>query len=342
MIEIIKSAALNTVQDTGRSGFRHMGVSVSGAMDPLALRAGNILLGNDENAACLEIQIFPFSVRFLTDTSIAITGADCRARLDDRDLPPWWGCSVKKGQQLTLQFPRGGARSYLCVAGGIDVPQVMGSRSTALRGSFGGYKGRALETGDRLPVGLSSAAALPAAGIGIEPPTVAMAHAFPVSSDGVVQLRAIPAGEYALFAADHARFWQQRWQVSRQSNRTGYRLSGEPIFPAETIEMRSYGLVPGIVQVPPAGEPIIQLSDANTAGGYPKIAGVIEEDLWRLGQIQPGQWLQLVKSEAGEAIVVAKEIERWLTKVRQSCSALSGCAVKGISMTACRSPLTAC
>lgn len=319
MIEIIKSAALNTVQDTGRSGFRHMGVSVSGAMDPLALRAGNILLGNDESAACLEVQIFPFSVRFLADTSIAITGADCRARLDDVDLPPWWGCPVKKGQQLTLQFPRSGARSYLCVAGGIDVPQVMGSRSTALRGGFGGFKGRSLEPGDRLPVGISSAPPLPAEGIGIEPPTVAMAQVFPVSSSGVVQLRAIPAGEYALFAADGARFWQQRWQVSRQSNRTGYRLSGEPIFPAETIEMRSYGLVPGIVQVPPAGEPIIQLSDANTAGGYPKIAGVIEEDLWRLGQVQPGQFIQLKESSAQEAIYVAGEIDRWLMRLKQSC-----------------------
>lgn len=319
MIEIIKSAALNTVQDTGRSRFRHMGVSVSGAMDPLALRAGNILLGNDENAACLEIQIFPFSVRFLTDTSIAITGADCRARLDDMDLPPWWGCPVKKGQQLTLQFPRSGARSYLCVAGGIDVPEVMGSRSTALRGSFGGYQGRSLEKGDRLPVGISSAPPLPAGGIGIEPPAVALAEAFPTGSDGVVQLRAIPAGEYSLFSDDHARFWQQRWQVSRQSNRTGYRLSGDPIFPAETIEMRSYGLVPGIVQVPPAGEPIIQLSDANTAGGYPKIAGVIEEDLWRLGQVQPGQFIQLVESNAREAIYLAGEINRWLMRLKQSC-----------------------
>ncbi|MCU5772120.1 biotin-dependent carboxyltransferase family protein [Erwiniaceae bacterium BAC15a-03b] len=319
MIEIIKTGALNTVQDLGRSGFRHMGVSVSGVMDPLALRAGNILLGNDENAACLEIQLFPFRVRFLADTSIALTGADCRAKLDGEALPPWWGCAVKQGQELELNFPRHGARSYLCVAGGIDVPLVMGSRSTALRGSFGGHEGRWLQKGDRLPLGETQALPLPASGMGIEPPAVAMAAAFPCNADGVIQLRAIPSGEYELFAADHARFWQQQWQISNQSNRTGYRLSGEPILPSKVVEMRSYGLVPGIVQVPPAGEPIIQLSDANTAGGYPKMAGIIEEDLWRLGQVQPGQYIQLIKSDAREAISVAAEIQRWLTRLRDSC-----------------------
>ncbi|HHT5685854.1 TPA: biotin-dependent carboxyltransferase family protein, partial [Raoultella planticola] len=134
MIEIEQSASLNTIQDLGRPAWRHLGVSVSGAMDPLALRAGNTLLGNEENAAAIEVQMFPFRVRFLADTWIALTGADCRARLDGAALPAWWGCAVRKGQQLELRFPRRGARGYLCVAGGIDVPQVLGSRSTALRG----------------------------------------------------------------------------------------------------------------------------------------------------------------------------------------------------------------
>lgn len=319
MIEILKSGALNTVQDLGRSDYRHIGVSVSGVMDPLALRAGNILLGNEENAAGVEVQLFPFRLRFLADTSIAITGADCRARLDGEALPPWWGCAVRKGQELEMMFPRDGARSYLCVAGGIDVPLVMGSRSTALRGSFGGYQGRALQKGDRLPLGEPAAGPLPAEGIGIEPPGVAMAESFPTGQDGVIPLRAVPAGEYELFAADHHRFWQQPWQVSLQSNRTGYRLAGEPIFPAEVSELRSYGLVPGIVQVPPAGEPIIQLSDANTAGGYPKIAGILEEDLWRLGQVRPGEFIRLIKSDAREAIRLAGEVEKWLNSLRTLC-----------------------
>lgn len=323
MIEIEQSASLNTIQDLGRPAWRHLGVSVSGAMDPLALRAGNTLLGNEENAAAIEVQMFPFRVRFLADTWIALTGADCRARLDGAALPAWWGCAVRKGQQLELRFPRRGARGYLCVAGGIDVPQVLGSRSTALRGGFGGLEGRPLQRGDVLACGRWQGAPLPASGIGIEPPEVALSAFFPRNAQGDAQIRAIPASEYPLFAADAPRFWSQAWKISLHSNRTGYRLAGEPILPAETVEMRSYGLIPGIVQVPPAGEPIIQLSDANTAGGYPKIACVIEEDLWRLGQLQAGQSIQLVQGDTRTAIAVRQAIERWLQRLRVSVAPLT-------------------
>uniref|UniRef100_UPI0005505265 5-oxoprolinase subunit C family protein n=1 Tax=Erwinia oleae TaxID=796334 RepID=UPI0005505265 len=239
-------------------------------------------------------------------------------RLDGVELPAWWACNAREGQTLELHYPRSGARGYLCIAGGIDVPTVLGSRSTALRGGFGGLEGRTLRQGDVLKAGTSAVRSLPACGMGIEPPEQALHAAFPRSDEGRVQVRAIPSGEYALFAADAKRFWQQPWKVSLQSNRTGYRLSGEPVLPAETVELRSYGLIPGIVQVPPAGEPIIQLSDANTAGGYPKIACVIEEDLWRLGQVQPGQSIQLVQSDAQGAVTARKAMEGWLQRLRDS------------------------
>ncbi|BES86988.1 hypothetical protein PEC302107_07990 [Pectobacterium araliae] len=316
MIEIERTGALNTVQDLGRKHFRHLGVSVSGVMDTLALRAGNTLLGNDDNAAAIEVQVFPLRVRFRQAMSIALTGADCRALLDGVELPPWWGCRVEKDQVLEMRFPRSGARGYLCVAGGIDVPLVMGSRSTALRGGFGGLYGRPIEKGDVLPVGVSTAPPLPACGVGIEPPDVALRDVFPILDNDTLSIRAIPSGEYHLFAHDSERFWQQPWQVSLQSNRTGYRLSGEPIQPSHVIEMRSYGLIPGIVQVPPAGEPIIQLSDANTAGGYPKMACVIEEDLWRLGQLQAGKSIQFIQSDAKESVVVRRATERWLARLK--------------------------
>lgn len=323
MIEIVKTGPLNTVQDLGRSGFRHLGVSVSGAMDTLALRAGNLLLGNEEGAAGIEVQLFPFRVRFTTDTTIALTGADCRVLLDDKPLPSWWTHRVRAGQQLEMRFPKQGARGYLCVAGGIDVPLVMGSRSTALRGGFGGWQGRILQNGDQLPIGVSVSWSLLAGEMGIEPPEVALADFFPVTPQGIPQLRAIPSGEYALFAADAARFWSQPWTISRQSNRTGYRLSGEPLYPSQKIEMRSYGLIPGIVQVPPAGEPIIQLSDANTAGGYPKIAGIIEHDLWRLAQVQPGSAIQLVESDAQEARVLEQAVDAYLAMIRDNARPLA-------------------
>ena len=318
MIEIEQSAALNTVQDTGRYGWRDIGVSVSGAMDSLALRAGNILLNNPQQAAAIEIQMFPFRVRFLRDTAIAITGADCRALLDGKPLLPWSVRHVRQGEMLELRFPRQGARGYLCVAGGIDVPEVLGSRSTALRGEFGGHEGRALKRGDILNTGDALALNLPEDGLSIVPPAQALAEFFPVTEQGELKLRVIPSGEFGLFTADSDRIWQQSWKISMQSNRTGYRLNGAPLRPSKTTELRSYGLIPGIIQVPPAGEPIIQLSDANTAGGYPKLACVIEQDLWRLGQLQPGQSVWLVESSAAEARRVQAATEQWLNTLKET------------------------
>lgn len=316
MIEVIATGPQNTVQDLGRSAFRNIGVATSGAMDNLALRVGNLLLGNDEGLAVIEVQTFPFKVRFGEDTAIALTGADGQARLDDRALLPWWACQVKAGQVLEISYPRNGARVCLSVAGGIEVPELMGSRSTALRGGFGGFEGRALQAGDQLPQGEGGTPVFPEGGIGVVPPAVAMADAFPCDADGCVLLRALLAGEYHLFERDRERFWSQSWKISAQSNRTGYRLAGEPIIPESVVEMRSYGLVPGVVQVPPGGEPIIQLSDANTAGGYPKIAGVIDADLWRLGQAPIGSRIRFIEATPRDAIAVEQAIDQYLESVR--------------------------
>ncbi|WP_175652371.1 biotin-dependent carboxyltransferase family protein [Pseudomonas sp. Marseille-P9899] len=317
MIEIIATGPQNTVQDLGRPGHRHVGVASAGAMDNLALRTGNLMLNNAADAAALEVQTFPLTVRFAADGVIALTGADGRATLDGRELLPWWALPVKAGQQLEIRYPRQGARVYLCVAGGIDVPQVMGSRSTALRGGFGGLDGRPLQAGDNLAVGVAAALSIGPGGYGVQPPGVAMAEAFPLPADGSLPLRAIAAGEADWFGNDLPRFWAQSWKISPQSNRTGYRLSGEPIQPEHRSEMRSYGLVPGVVQVPPGGEPIVQLSDANTAGGYPKVAGVIEADLWRLGQAAIGSRIRFVEVTPREAIAAEVAVEGYLAGVRR-------------------------
>ncbi|BAP45688.1 allophanate hydrolase subunit 2 [Pseudomonas sp. StFLB209] len=317
MIEVLTTGPQNTVQDLGRSLYRNIGVAISGAMDGLALRVGNRLLGNPDGLAALEVQTFPLRVRFGADTAIALTGADGQAQLDDQPLLPWWAVTVKAGQTLSISYPRSGARVYLCVAGGIDVPELMGSRSTSLRGGFGGFEGRVLQAGDVLATGATAALPLPAGGLGVRPPVQAMAEVFASDPDGTVLLRAIPAGEYGLFERDQQRFWRQPWKISAQSNRTGYRLSGEPIVPHATMEMRSYGLVPGVVQVPPGGEPIIQLSDANTAGGYPKIAGVIDADLWRLGQAAIGSRIRFVEAGPQEAIAAEQAIEAYLEDMQR-------------------------
>ncbi|MDC0611566.1 biotin-dependent carboxyltransferase family protein [Vibrio sp.] len=313
MIEVTRTSPLNSVQDLGRINYRHMGVSVSGVMDSLALIAANTVLGNDKNNAGIEIQTYPFEVVFHQDTAICITGANSRARLDSKVLPPWWVCHVKRGQKLSIQFPKSGCRTYLCVAGGIQVPTVLSSRSTALRGSFGGFEGRCLQVKDQIVIHENRDLSHVPDGMGIEPPDIALKHLFPTNCLGVPLIRAIPAGDYELFKDTD--FWESNWTISMQSDRTGYRLTGSQLVPSEIIEMRSYGLLPGIVQIPPSGQPIIQLSDANTAGGYPKIACVIEEDLWRLGQLLPGSEFQFVPSTVEEASNIRYEIDRWLKKI---------------------------
>lgn len=319
MIEIIETGPFNTVQDLGRPGFRDIGVTAGGAMDPLAVHVGNALLGNAIDAAVIEVQTFPFKLRFSASAVFATAGADNFPLLDGNPLLPWCAHLAKEGAVLELRQPPTLARSYIAVAGGLDVPVLMGSRSTALRGNFGGHEGRPLANGDRLEIGeVADPAPPPSNGLAAVEPSRALADLFPPIVDGVLLVRAISAGEHHLFSDDGEAFWAQTWKISSRSDRTGYRLSGDPIKPTETIEMRSHGVVPGVVQVPPGGEPIIQMSDANTAGGYPKIAGVIEADLWRLGQARAGGKIKFVRSTHEEARRVEQAVARYVEDIRQT------------------------
>jgi len=319
VIEIIETGPFNTVQDLGRPGYRNIGVTAGGAMDPLALQIANILVGNADNLAAVEVQTFPFKLRFLGPSMFAVTGADGRPLLNGRELLPWCANVANEGDVLELSSPPRLARAYFAVAGGVDVPVLMGSRSTALRGNFGGVEGRPLQKNDRLSIGTQvNHLPLPASGLAVIQPSQAMADVFEPIVDGVLQIRAIPAGEHHLFADDAEAFWSQIWRISSRSDRTGYRLSGDPIKPTEVVEMRSHGVVPGVVQVPPGGEPIIQMSDANTAGGYPKIAGVIEADLWRLGQARAGGKIRFVRSSHEEARRIEQTVARYVEDIRQT------------------------
>jgi biotin-dependent carboxylase-like uncharacterized protein len=316
MIEVLSDNALTTVQDLGRFGVLNWGVGTSGAMDPLALAAGNLLLGNDENAAAVEVQVFPFTVRFHAPCGFAVTGADCAARLDDRPLLPWWSGQAAARQVLHLGLPAQGSwrgsRAYLCLAGGVEVPCVLGSRSTQLRGAFGGFEGRALRQGDRLRAGLPGAGARPT-GFGLVPPALEM----PLLSEGMVAIRVLPAAEYERFTpAARDALWSAAWKITPQSDRYGYRLAGPRLEPGAPIELRSHGIVPGVIQVPPGGQPIVQMRDAQPSGGYPKIATVIEADLWRLGQAPIGSRVRFVESSWEDALAALAETARWLSKVR--------------------------
>lgn len=321
MIEVIESAPLNAVQDQGRLGFRRFGIGRSGAMDRVALAAANAMLGNPLEAAGIEFQLFPAVLGFTRDMTVAMTGADCRPRLDGRPLPPWWAFPVRAGQELELSPPEDGMRSYLAVAGGLDVPVVLGSRSTQLRDGFGGHDGRTLRAGDLLPVGPTPAFALrDAAGYGAIGAWDALRR--PPCADaapGDITLRVVPAGEFEQFdAPSQAVLWSQPWAVTTQSNRQGYRLQGERALRRERpTEMLSHGIVPGVVQVPPSGQPIIQLADGNSAGGYPKIGVVVDADLWRVAQAAPGRRLRFVPCSLAEAREAERELAGWLGSLRR-------------------------
>lgn len=311
MIEIIQCGQLNSVQDLGRYGLRAIGIGTSGAMDSLALRIGNILVGNDEDWAAIEVQTFPFALRFERDVRFAITGADAPALLDEIPLPPWWSMAARAGQVLRIAQPRAGARVYVSLAGGIDVPPSMGSRSTNMRNGFGGLEGRALQRGDRLATPTDIAM--------VDDEVGANVPAGLVAQDQPLAIRVVAGAEYDILPAALQRaFWHSDWTVTPQSDRGGYRLRGAELRLPAPMEMRSYGVVAGIIQLPPSGQPIIQLSDANTAGGYPRLGGVIEADLHRLGQARPGTTIRFVETGFEQARSAQQEIEDFLAELRSA------------------------
>jgi 5-oxoprolinase (ATP-hydrolysing) subunit C len=317
MIEVLTDTALATVQDLGRAGGLGWGVGTAGAMDDLALQAGNILLGNPVNAAAIEVQVFPFAVRFECVCNVAVTGADCAADLDGSNIPPWWAARASAGSVLRLAPPKGGSwrasRAYLCVAGGLAVPVVLGSRSTQLRGSFGGHEGRPLRRGDRLSLGNPSPPQRTEC-IGTVPPALAL----PLLCDGLPAVRVIPAAEYDRYTeVSRSALWQAPWRITAQSDRYGFRLAGPTLEPVAPIELRSHGIVPGVIQVPHGGQPIVQMRDAQPSGGYPKIGTIIESDLWRLAQAPIGSQVRFIQCGWDDAVAAGEEVAHYLAELQR-------------------------
>ncbi len=289
MITILRPAVQTTIQDLGRHGSRHLGVGTCGAMDRLSLMIGNALVGNDANAAGLELCLPPASIRFEAACTIALSGADCPALLGGTPLPARRAFEVAAGMTLELAAATWGARAYLCVAGGIDVPRVLGSRSTDLQARMGGLEGRMIRRGDVLAVLPPTSPIRPATGI-----------ALPTTS-GPIRVMAGP--EFAEFDPQARQaFFEASWRVTPQSNRMGYRLDGPALRRQGTDEMRSHAVFPGIIQVPPGGAPIVLMADAHATGGYPRFATVIAADLWRLAQTAPGASVQFVACTRAAAI----------------------------------------
>ncbi len=313
MIEILATGPVNSVQDAGRYGYRSQGVSTTGAMDPLSMRVANLLVGNLETAAVVEVQSFPFRLRFLDDHRFAVAGAACPMQLDGQALPSNWTGSALAGQELVIDRPAQGARDYLALAGGLDVPEVLGSRSTHLRNNFGGFEGRDLRAGDRIAVGTPTGRDIRDGGL-VSPLAYWSRLRGP---SGAIELRVVPGADYEMYAPElREEFWSTKWRITPQSNRSGFRLRGAAMVLSKTVSLYSYGVVPGIIQVPPSGEPIIQMADANTAGGYPRLGGVIEADLWKLGQAPVGSRVRFTQVSFAEAASALTELDAYLEAVR--------------------------
>lgn len=319
MMDILSSGVPNQVQDLGRKGHMQQGISRGGAMDSLAFAAANLLVGNSVGAAGIEIGLFPFRVRFRQATRFSYTGADGVARLDGRGLPPWWSAVAQPGQTLVIEPPRRGVRAYLAIAGGVGVPLCLGSASTDNKGGFGGFEGRGLRRGDVLAIDQPTPLPTRKGEYGCAPTEVTAL--WQQLQEGQVTLRAITAAEYPLFTARaQAAFCGQDWIVTREANRTGYHLDGEPLELRQPVELLSHGILPGTVQVPPSGHPIVQMAEANTCGGYPKIAAVVSTDLWQLAQVPTGTRVRFALVTLDEAIAVERARQQFLDTLRTDLS----------------------
>lgn len=302
MLSIIRAGIYTTLQGGKRGGLRQSGVSYCGALDGPALQIANALVGNAPQAAALEITLGQCEVVFGRDCWFALTGAGCEAKLDDEAVWTGWRFAARAGQRLVLKRPLHGVRSYLAVAGGFALPEVMGSGSTDLKTGIGGLEGRLLRDGDTLP-------------LSEKPPAFR-------TSQGVKQLlwnnriRALPGPEYHEFDdASQAAFWRLPWHISPQSNRMGYRLQGQPLLRNTARELLSHGLLPGVVQVPANGQPIVLMNDCQTTGGYPRIACIIEADMYHLAQIRLGQPVHFVPCSLDEALKARHEQQHYLEQL---------------------------
>ncbi|MFZ6750374.1 biotin-dependent carboxyltransferase family protein [Undibacterium sp. Ren11W] len=295
-LEVVRAGIQSTVQDQGRGGYRHLGVAQSGALDAPALLLANRLVNNPAHFAGLELVVGPIALRFSSASWFVICGADFEAELDGDPVRSGWRSYAAAGQLLTLRGAKQGMRAYLAVAGGIAVPQILGSRSTDIAAQFGGFFGRALQNGDRLPIGVV------AAGAECDRPAGCLQRLW------TPELRVLPGPEYQEFgdAAQQA-FWQQAWGVSHQSNRMGYRLEGTPLLRATPGDLLSHAVLPGVIQVPPNGLPIVLLADAQATGGYPRIGVVIQADLWKLAQARPGTRFCFIQSDLAQARAAQKK-----------------------------------
>jgi antagonist of KipI len=304
VIHVQSPGLLTTVQDLGREGFGPMGVSPSGAADPISLRLGNRLVGNAEGAAALEMTLLGGTFLFPDGAIFALTGSDFAATLHGAPLDLWTSAEAKPGQTLRVGSTRSGARCYLCVRGGIVVKPFLGSASTHLLSGLGGHQGRALRKGDLLHLGPATAS--------FQTKRVAARALEHLSPRNVLRVTPGPQSDW-FPPASQEKFYQSAYRVAEESNRMGLRLEGPPVAQGSGGEMITEGVSIGAVQITAAGLPIILFVEQQTTGGYAKIANVISADLHSLGQLRPRDEVRFERVDWDTARALLLEQEQLLT-----------------------------
>lgn len=324
-IRIVRPGLLTTVQDLGRPGYQKDGVTVGGALDAFALRVANLLVGNAESAAGLELTLLGPTVCFEADALLAIGGGRLGPAIDGERIPEWRAIRAQAGATLSFEGAASGCRAYLAVAGGFSVPPVLGSRSTYLRARIGGVAGRALREGDRLALGEPSPLARRiAAGLEGGGASVAVAR-WTVSAellpeyrpDPIVRVmrgthfdRLTPGSREALFTGS--------FRVLPESDRMGYRLEGPALALAAPLELVSEAVAAGTLQLPPDGQPIALLADRQTTGGYPRIGQIASVELPLVAQTRPGDAIRFREISLREAQSLYLARERGIEQLRRA------------------------
>ncbi len=316
-IKVLEAGLATSVQDQGRPGYYHLGIPVSGGMDLYALTAANLLVGNPADAAVLEATFLGPELEFTKDAVVAVTGAEMTPRVDGVDQETWLSFAVKAGQVLSFDFLKGGARAYIGISGGVDVPVVLGSRSTYALGALGGFDGRPLQKGDEVPIGSGGGTA-----------GKSLSEALRRGPGSNVELRML-TGIYWHRVTDTAgaRFLSDTWKVAPEADRIGYRFrGGEPLSFVEREQPFGAGSDPsnivdgcypyGSIQVPGGTEPIVLHRDAVSGGGYFMLGTVISADMDFIGQLQPHTPTKFVSVTMEEALAARADRSAMLAKMR--------------------------
>ena len=297
-LEVLRAGLQSTVQDQGRFGYAHLGVSASGAADNFSLTIGNILVGNPKHYAGIEMTIIGDKYHFKSDAFVALTGSEFEAELDNKSIPFWKRLPIKKGQILDIRSTKNGARCYLCVAGGINIEDVMGAKTTHLTSGIGGLHGRILKNLDELEFGPLDDLIKPIKKVNDS-----------ITTDTKI-IKVTKGVQWPWFDKNqNNKLFQHQYQVTKLSNRMGLRLIGNAIKTKKGNEITTAGISLGSIQIPGDGQPIISFVEHQTTGGYPIIANVVSADIRKVGQLKAGDCFQfeLISFSSAEKLKVDQE-----------------------------------